>query len=245
MKIKITLLIITLVFSVEILFSVTAVAEKEKEIYTVKQGDTLWSIAEQFYKEPKSWKKIYTANPKIKNPNLIHPGEQLVIPLVEEKVVTEKKETEELEIKPVTEMPSKITPPVSVLPQVSTIEVMGLEKKEKIKKMPRSFLVSEDWQFDGFVKGEQEKKILISAGDTVYLDIGSKKGLKPKMQCLVCRKGGKVYHPQTGKLLGRTIESIGLLEVTEKIQDNSSTARVITSNEAIRVGDWVKIITEK
>ena len=49
--------------------------------YTVKSGDTLSKIAKQVYGDASQWKKIHEANrSKIPNPDLIHPGDELVIP---------------------------------------------------------------------------------------------------------------------------------------------------------------------
>jgi nucleoid-associated protein YgaU len=50
--------------------------------YTVKKGDDLWTIAARTYGSARLWPKIYAANKvKIgKNPNLIYPGQVLVIP---------------------------------------------------------------------------------------------------------------------------------------------------------------------
>ena len=51
------------------------------QTYTVKSGDTLSKIAKQAYGDAGSWKKIHEANrSKIPNPDLIHPGDELVIP---------------------------------------------------------------------------------------------------------------------------------------------------------------------
>jgi nucleoid-associated protein YgaU len=51
------------------------------QTYTVKSGDTLSKIAKQLYGDAGSWKKIHEANrSKIPNPDLIHPGDELVIP---------------------------------------------------------------------------------------------------------------------------------------------------------------------
>lgn len=49
--------------------------------YTVKKGDCLWNIAKQFYGNGSQYNKIYNANTdKVKNPNLIYPGQVLTIP---------------------------------------------------------------------------------------------------------------------------------------------------------------------
>lgn len=56
-------------------------AAPQKEYYTVKSGDSLSKIAKQLYGDANAWHKIHQANTdQIKDPNLIHPGQKLVIP---------------------------------------------------------------------------------------------------------------------------------------------------------------------
>ena len=51
--------------------------EVETAYYTVKKGDTLWGIAGKF---GVALKDLIAANPQIRNPNLIYPGDRVVIP---------------------------------------------------------------------------------------------------------------------------------------------------------------------
>ena len=49
--------------------------------YTIKSGDSLSKIAKKYYGNANEWQKIYKANQdKIKDPDLIHPGQQIIIP---------------------------------------------------------------------------------------------------------------------------------------------------------------------
>ncbi|MGJ3203724.1 LysM peptidoglycan-binding domain-containing protein [Geobacillus thermoleovorans] len=56
--------------------------KEEPKTYVVRKGDSLWAIAKRIYDDGSKWRKIYEANKKVigKNPNLIYPGQKLVIP---------------------------------------------------------------------------------------------------------------------------------------------------------------------
>lgn len=74
--------------------------EKEEKIsleespgsYTVQPGDNLWKIAEKFYGSGYNWVDIAKEN-KLRNPNMIVPGQQLNLPKVEVKKPTPPEET--------------------------------------------------------------------------------------------------------------------------------------------------------
>jgi len=62
--------------------------------YTVKKGDCLWFIAgyPEIYGNPLLWPKIYEANrDKIKDPDLIYPGQVFIIPRGEEEKIEYEK----------------------------------------------------------------------------------------------------------------------------------------------------------
>lgn len=50
---------------------------RERTVHIVRKGDTLWGIAKRYGSELTA---LITANPQIKNPNLIYPGDRVNIP---------------------------------------------------------------------------------------------------------------------------------------------------------------------
>lgn len=68
---------------VGLLFTLTAFAatvqlnKNHPDTYTVRKGDTLWSISAQFLQHPWEWPEVWQANPQVANPHLIYPGDVL------------------------------------------------------------------------------------------------------------------------------------------------------------------------
>jgi len=59
--------------------------DKPVRTYTVQSGDTLWAIAAKIYGSGGKYMKIFEANTTIlENPDKIRPGQELVIPDLEE-----------------------------------------------------------------------------------------------------------------------------------------------------------------
>jgi nucleoid-associated protein YgaU len=53
----------------------------QSQTYVVVAGDSLSKIAKRYYGDANQWHRIHEANrDQIKNPDLIHPGQKLMIP---------------------------------------------------------------------------------------------------------------------------------------------------------------------
>lgn len=68
---------ISLIFLFVLMFSVNVFAQSQT--YTVKSGDSMWKIASKYQV---GISEIIAANPQVKNPALIYPGQKLTIPSV-------------------------------------------------------------------------------------------------------------------------------------------------------------------
>ncbi|MDQ8145369.1 MAG: LysM peptidoglycan-binding domain-containing protein [Gemmatimonadota bacterium] len=74
--------LIILIASLSALAPATAQQSDAPRTYTVREGDTLWAIAERFLKDPLRWAEVHKKNAdKIRDPHWIYPGQ--VIDLVD------------------------------------------------------------------------------------------------------------------------------------------------------------------
>ena len=59
--------------------------EPENQFYTVQKGDTLSKISKQYYGNANKYPIIFEANkPMLKSPDLIYPGQMLLIPPIKD-----------------------------------------------------------------------------------------------------------------------------------------------------------------
>jgi len=53
-------------------------------LYVISKGETLYSIAKSQYNDRGMYQKIIEANPDLENPNSIHEGQEILLPIVDE-----------------------------------------------------------------------------------------------------------------------------------------------------------------
>ena len=68
-----------LTFTVAVYAATVEWTEGHPDRYVVQKGDTLWDISARFLQKPWYWPQIWQANPQIRNPHRIYPGDTLVL----------------------------------------------------------------------------------------------------------------------------------------------------------------------
>ena len=68
--------------------------------YTVVEGDTLWGISGKFLQDPWRWPEVWQGNPQVENPDLIYPGDVLLMSFVGGKPVLRALRKETVRLSP-------------------------------------------------------------------------------------------------------------------------------------------------
>ena len=79
-------------------------------------------------------------------------------------------------------------------------------------------------------------------GDRLTLDIGTNKGLKKGMKCIVYKEGKEIIHPMTKKVLGRETEELGEIKLVQVYPEYSVGHVIKTKADFFEVGN--KVITK-
>ncbi len=188
-------------------------------IYTVRAGDTLWSIASRFLAEPWRWPEILIRNPQIENPEELYAGDVLILGShsdgVELKVLRVEKLTPQVRIvskgKPVPSVAPDAIQPFLVYPQI--LDAQQLRSAGHVIIGVEGDIVL--GQFHQFF-----------AQNLPASDNGRYRVIRP---------GDSFSDPETGENLGRPAKHLG----TAKLISSGSigTLEIVESREEIQPGD--------
>jgi len=144
--------------------------------YIVVKGDCLWNIAKKYYNNPFLWTKIYQQNKdKIKNPDLIYPGQVFIIPDIEEIRTIEPVEIkqeikqEEISLKETEKQKEKMIQILSqaVLQPVKEEEIKVEKDISEVKKT----LLLKDFKRLGKIVSAKEKKFVYIDYDIIFCEL--------------------------------------------------------------------------
>jgi hypothetical protein len=256
-----------LMLSLCFILSSSAQDKKDSEdVYTIKQGDTLWDISSNFLKNPFLWPKLWQRNPNITNPHWIYPGQSIRISPPEDlKKVEEIRPREEAKQVLVEEKPEekskelaaeaqvkKGETPEGEKKQVASVEVKpGEEKpagamsdggKPSFNRDVRSagFLSDINLRGVGIILDNKEGKNLMSEGDIVYVAFRTSRPVTIGEKYTVFRASPEgARHPVTDKRIATKYNIVGNIQIIDE-QGNFFTANVIEAFYAILKGDMLQ-----
>ena len=124
-------------------------AQDHPTSYTVKKGDTLWDISARFLAKPWLWPDIWQANPQVKNPHLIYPGDVLSLVYVNGE--------------------PRITRDQGPGPQIRESDAIETIPLSQIEPWLKQLTVVQDPKSFPYVVGLEEDRLLTGAGQVVYV----------------------------------------------------------------------------
>lgn len=115
--------------------------------YVVRKGDTLWDISAKFLQKPWLWPEIWQANPQVKNPHRIYPGDVLSLVYVGGRPFLSSASG----------------------PQIREGEPVGAIRLSDIEPFLKELTVVNDVKSLPYVIGLEEDRLRSSAGQVVYV----------------------------------------------------------------------------
>lgn len=193
--------------------------------YTVVKGDTLWDIAGRFLTKPWQWPEVWEANPQIRNPNLIYPGDEITL--------TERNGKPVLSLRRLSDRQMKLTPAVRESLREQAIPVIPLDAISQFLSRPL-VLTKAQIERAPYVIGARDGHLVVGEDSRIYV-----RGLTEAHghRLSIFRQGKAYTDPETGRNLGFEALHIGDMELLEP--GETSAGLVTWTNREILKGDRI------
>lgn len=200
--------------------------EGHPQRYTVVAGDTLWDISGKFLNEPWKWREVWRANPQVRDPDLIYPGDSLSLVYIDgqPRVTLNRGESRGT---------IKLSPRVRSTPTVEAIPSIPLGAINAFLVSNRIIEDAEQFQTAPYIVAGNAERVLSGSGDRIYV----RGTLDPAHTMYGIFRQGKIYtDPETEEVLGVNADDIGGGEIVAT-EGDVSTLVLQRSTQEVRLGD--------
>lgn len=180
-------------------------ADLMPDTHTVKKGDTLWSICEQYFRDPWRWPKVWALNPEVSNPHWIFPGQALKLGGINRSVPGATAEA---------------GAPGAVADDSARVGIVRAAKGISVDNgMLREvgFVDTKELAFAGTINGSREEKIMLASGDQAYVEFSKARPLKPgdRFSIYQVDMNNPVKEPGSSLTLGYLVRIYGNISIDE------------------------------
>jgi len=187
--------------------------------YIVKKGDTLWDIAEHFFKNPHQWLTIWEHNLYITNPDLIYPGNKIWFDGNRLGGLRTSRPQPQVIIRPVERLEGHTD---------SSLLLTSLQRQ--------GFIHPDQIQGVGYIVDSRDDRLNYGAHDVVYLKLDQPATAGALFD--VFRNTDTLHDPNSGKALGVLVKHLGQIRISSE-KDGIFRGSVVKAFEELSRGDRV------
>lgn len=204
--------------------------------YTVVKGDTLWDISGKFLRQPWKWPEIWHANPQVKNPHLIYPGDVLSLVYIDGKprlVLSRGDSHGTIRLSPGV----RRTPMAEIIPTIPPKAINSFLLRNRIIDSERELKAAP------YVLAGEDGRVLGGTPDRIYV----RGDIEEEESYDIFRQGKAYIDPATGKFIGINADFIAtgkVVQRTEAEQDDDrrgstgvGTVDLVRTTQEVRGGD--------
>lgn len=202
------------------------------EVYVVRPGDTLWGIAGRFLRDPWLWPAVWRGNPEIANPDLIYPGDRLVLDTSVAGAPRVRYATDGMRV-------VKLSPRVRVAELDAAIPTIPIGAVAPFLSRP---WVTDSRALDDapYVVGFPREHIVAGRGDRIYVR-SIVAAQAPAFEVL--RPGQALRDADTGELLG--YEAVFVADARLERAGDPATLVVTDATMQVQIGDRIRPAREE
>jgi len=190
--------------------------------YIVKKGDTLWHIADYFFKDPAKWMKLWERNLYITNPDLIYPGNTIWF---------DGKRLRQGGLTLFKPVPTVLIKPVQRIEAVNNASIM-------LTALARQDFIQPDQNHGvGHVLDSLDDRLNYGVNDHIYLHMNQATEIGLLFD--IFRNGDVIRDPKTGQAAGVLVEHMGQVRITS-VENGVYRGLIVKAFEEISRGDRLK-----
>lgn len=235
--------------------------------HEIKQGDTLWALAQTYYNNSYLWPQLWEANTWITDAHWIYPGDVLLVDGEGAAAAAAASASTESSTAPL----STVTPRASgtgettslfATTQANGITVARLAAENRPlalgtesdiycygyigdpnEPMPNVIASHENADVKYVPLADRERPSDAASGDLIYINGGTETGLVAGDTYLVVQPAELVKHPVTGVVVGRQYDYLGQVRIL-CLEDGRARGIVVQSCREIPIGARLKPVPQ-